>query len=445
MPISYVIPCESQWVEGIYRLEIDDRVLGYNKETGTDGPANIQAKELGDRTLYLRDILNAEHNAGHHALTTADFTDVTKIPERALKLNYSTQELNNLINTLRSGTQATSDRVNNLADVNMSYMSVLSILLPYSREYFNTGVDYELFTDNVRMSTFGSTRILKEIIGDDSLDVESTKGLEVGKSYFLMDIHGNNVEEVTVMCILTETRVRFTTNLQHTRTSGYLSGSTLVPQEGLVTVNKRFVYMTAQVDTLADAASGLFYVHRDAAEIPYRKVYYCRENSNTWQEAVYLGEERFYDGSIDDVYQLPSGLLKLRVEYDPSTQANAQPYNIYYMVLKAVNTYVSPDDVRRPVILSADLNNTRLTVLGNEYRSLWDIPQKSATLRVITGNAYEPEYSTTTIYGDQTDHDNIAITLPGNIAFVRPLRIQLKYTDLENTQSRWSAAYVLTA
>ena len=38
----------AQWEEGIYRIEQTDPVVG-----GEDGIDNIQAKQLGNRTLYL--------------------------------------------------------------------------------------------------------------------------------------------------------------------------------------------------------------------------------------------------------------------------------------------------------------------------------------------------------------------------------------------------------
>ena len=37
------------WEDGIYRIELTDPVVG-----GEDGIDNIQAKQLGNRTLYLK-------------------------------------------------------------------------------------------------------------------------------------------------------------------------------------------------------------------------------------------------------------------------------------------------------------------------------------------------------------------------------------------------------
>ena len=436
MPVSFVIPCEAQWVEGIYRLETTDRVLGYNPDTGEDGPANTQWRELGDRTLYLKALLDTEHEEGHHSLVSANFTDDAKIPESALHLDHGTEELKQLIDEVRNRNDAVSYIINNLTDVNVSYMSVLTVLLPYSREYFKTGTDYELFTDAVKMRNFGYTRIVREIAGDDSLDVGSTKDIVPGKTYFLMDNDGGRVEEVIVLSVLTESRIRLTTDLQYTRTSGYLGASTLLPENGKASTSTGFTYTAGPLDTLATAAYGKFYIHRDDVAIQNRRVLYQKDGSSTWQTAEFLGEDHFYDGTIDDVYRLPSGILKLRVEYGTP----AERYSLYYMVLKAVNNYVATEDVRRPVIDSVEVNNNTFTVHGNGYASLWGIPQKSASVRIINENEYLPDYSVITAYGDV---QTLTVTMAGTLASQRPLCVQLRYTDEEGTSSRWSNGYTV--
>ena len=44
----------AQWEGGIYRIEQTDPVVG-----GEDGIDNIQAKQLGNRTLYLKERVDA--------------------------------------------------------------------------------------------------------------------------------------------------------------------------------------------------------------------------------------------------------------------------------------------------------------------------------------------------------------------------------------------------
>ncbi|PRH29311.1 phage tail protein, partial [Burkholderia gladioli] len=45
---------DSAWVDGIYQLETSDPVQG-----GPDGVDNVQAKQLGSRTRYLKDRVDA--------------------------------------------------------------------------------------------------------------------------------------------------------------------------------------------------------------------------------------------------------------------------------------------------------------------------------------------------------------------------------------------------
>lgn len=49
----------AQWEEGIYRIETTDPVIG-----GEDGIDNRQAKQLGNRTLYLKDIIENAQPSG---------------------------------------------------------------------------------------------------------------------------------------------------------------------------------------------------------------------------------------------------------------------------------------------------------------------------------------------------------------------------------------------
>ena len=432
--ISFAIPCESQWIEGIYQLECSDLLSGYDPETGVDGVSNQQAKELGDRTLYLRDLLNADHANGHHSLENADFDDATKIPESALKLDHSTQDLHDAIEAVKNDTARGNETISSLTDVNLSYTSVLTVLMPYSREYFRTHADYELFTDRITLRNYGYTHISREIAGDDSLDVEDATGIEAGKTYFLMNIDGTDVEEVVVLSVLNDNRVRLTSDLVHTRSSGYLATSTLIPQEGKATVNSGFVYTTGIIDTLVDAESGKLFIHRDnvAADSVVR---YCMDGSDTWRVAERLGQELFYDGSIDDIFALPAGKLKLRIEYSDS----ADRFNLYYFVVKAIWNYIAIENIRRPEISSVSLTGNVLTVTGGPYASLWQIPQDHSEARVIDAS---DDYHVVKASGVGVS-TSVAVALPSSVLNARPLYAQLRYVDVEGTGSRWSKSYIV--
>ena len=49
------LPESSVWAEGIYQLTEQTPVLGKEENVPGDGPANLQAKQLADRTVWLRD------------------------------------------------------------------------------------------------------------------------------------------------------------------------------------------------------------------------------------------------------------------------------------------------------------------------------------------------------------------------------------------------------
>lgn len=90
----YRLPCVPLWEEGIYRIEISDPALGYDPATGKDGVANVQGLQLGNRTLWLKALLEAGHASdGGHALRNVDFMDSSAIPESCLELDAPTAAL----------------------------------------------------------------------------------------------------------------------------------------------------------------------------------------------------------------------------------------------------------------------------------------------------------------------------------------------------------------
>ena len=136
------------------------------------------------------------------------------------------------------------------------------------------------------------------------------------------------------------------------------------------------------------------------------------------------------------MYKIPAGILKLRIEYGNCDS----PYKLYYFVLKAVSSYVNIEDIRRPVIESVVVDGTDFSIKGDKYASLWGIEQKSFEARVLREDEYTPEVSTYLMYGAITEAN---ISVPGSIASVRPLRVQIRYIDVEDTRSRWSEGYII--
>lgn len=428
--ISFVLPCEANWTEGIYQLEVSDLVLGYDPVLTTDGPANQQWKELGDRTLYLRGILNAEHKEGRHHLTSDNFLPDTSIPETKLKLDYGTAELADKLDDLEYRTEKGIDLLSQRNSEEISAAGILGRILPWIQEYFDSGASFDLLNATSTLRLFRNTQITSEIAGDDSLDVVSTFGIVEGQRYFLMDEDGSNCEEADVLAVLTDTRIRFTKALTHTRSSGILSSVNLMPTDGATIINRDFIFYSSQTGILQGADSGKLHIHRDNSG-ERGKVFWRDSDSEDWIEADFLDSVNFYDGAQDDVFLLPARSLQFKVEYT----ATGESWKIYWLALKAVTKVMLPETVRQPEITRLELSGQRLTVRGNSYASLWDIPQGKFELRVSSKNNYALEPARFEVDGASC---GMSVNLAASILTREPLLAAIRYTDTEGSRSRWS-------
>lgn len=433
---SYVLPCVAEWEDFIYLIEITDRVLGYDPLTATEGVSNRQGTQLGNRTLWLRKFLDTEHVDGHHSLKDVHFLDGTKIPESALKLDYHTDDLDTRIRELKDAAEHTEERASSLTNVNLSFCGVMLRLIPYSQEYSGAFCQFDLFTDRVSLRPFGYTRIIEEIKGDDSLDVESTEGLVEGQKYLLMDLIGGDVEEVELMSILTDRRVRFTTELRHNRNGGYLASTNLLPHTEGARATRNFIYLSDWVTATRNAVSGKVIVNRDADESMNVTVRYQLRGRDDWKDAGKVLSRNYVDGSMDDYFEVPAGELRLRIEGDGGTF----PTNVHYIAVKPDISVVWLEDVRQPQVVSVtyDGGKKEFSVTGNPYASLYDIEQASVDARLSTSTGFSGAVITHTIYDAVT---GVPFAFPEEFANEDMFHVQLRYTDIEGTSSRWSAAY----
>ena len=432
---TYILPESSVWEPEIYQLEVTDKALGYNPATEMDGPANQQWKQLANRTRYLKDTLEKEHGEdGTHKLTNAGFLDDARIPEVSLALDVKTSELNRRIIEILADMQDAQERADRLDNVNLSFSGALVKLIPLCQEYSTTRSFYELFSGNIEGTAIKPIAITKEIQGDDSLDVVDTTGVQVGHKYILCDADGGNYEEAVVMSVLTENRIRFTTALTHTRTSGYMGYTNLIPTEDGALATGSFLYVLGETDVLTDAIGGYLYLHRDRGTVIERLVQYKLTGSDEWATATYSGSTDFVDGTVDDIYSLPPGKMEIRVTYG---QCEA-PYTVYYIVVRPTFDVIWIEDIRHPIITSVDLTRNNLTVTGNGYASLYDLAQKGMSVQVMRANEFAGDMEIYTV----EDQTTTAVMPVPEYLFDEAefLRVRIRYIDEEDTVSRWSDA-----
>lgn len=425
---KYTLPCTPEWTPNIHQFAITDRVLGYDPVTGLDGVANAQGLQLGNRTLHLRGMLHAGHGEeGRHTLTDRDFLPGTRIPERALVLAYPTESLKTATAYLARRMETVREQADNMDDVSLSLAGAMRKLIPLSWRYAGTTFAYELFTDSVNMRDPVRVALLKEIAGDESIDVDDSSQLIVGNTYIIADRDGGNPETVEILDILTPRRVRCTKLLQISRLDGIITTSNLVIENGAGIANYPFLYLSNPVDVLVGAEYGLLHVRREI--IPGTGSVEA-EIDGEWLDCP-LEEVRQYEDYQDDTYLIPARELRLRVRYTLS----AYPGKFYSLVLAPVTEIVWIENILCPEILSVQRQDSRIVVSGSLYGSLYSIEHTSSELccspqRNIAANAL-------TARGTGTELSIDVGSMTGRIF------LYLRYLDKEGSTSRWSRPAVL--
>lgn len=429
--ISFYLPCKPFWHEGIYQLETSDPATGYNPVLSTDGPANRQWNELGDRTLWLRAFLDAGHKDGLHHIRAENILPGSRIPERKLRLNYATHDLAALLAQIESGVEKARDILALRNSQELSPAAILGRILPSLREYYDSGASFDLLNATASLREFAATGISKEISGDDSLDVISTAGIYPDNTYFLMDDDGSRLETATVLSVLTDTRIRFTRALEISRTAGILSSANIPPAQDGANILHDFVWQSDWLDDLSGYKSGKLYIHRDAGNIE-GKAFWQESGSDIWHEAEFLACDSFYDGTCDDVFLVPGVSLRLRVEYPASSGA----WKLYWLALQATKELILPETIKRPQIEFTELAGKNLTVRGTPYASLWDLPQDGFEMRVGIQGQFTGKPM---LFGVRGKSQGMSVVLADECFLSqKPLTIAIRHSDIEGSKSRWS-------
>ena len=161
------LPEEPVWHEGIYQIERNDEIIG-----GAGGVANVQARQLAERTSYLKELVEQLQEA---------------IP--------GTDEYNEIIDQIR--------RLD-LTKTNASVAHLERLMANAYLAFEMANIDPDGY-DNMIIETFndGAKEIDQAVVdvtsvvsGSDNIDVSSSDGLIIGAHYQLTD--GERIEEVQI-------------------------------------------------------------------------------------------------------------------------------------------------------------------------------------------------------------------------------------------------------
>ena len=446
-----VMPESSTWEDSIYLLDpLTDRALGYNPNDDTDGPANTQWQQLTNRTRFLRTTFEVEHNPdGTHNIKGDDLAEGTVIDESQLKLSEGTQALADAIAAEKDKINALLETSQNINGNSVDIAKCLAKLLPIVQSYTVGAGAYELFIDGFTLMNNKTYNLClrdklnyAEIVGDDSLDLETVEGLEVGETYVIHDGKGNDSETATIMKILEEDkRVRFTTPLKYTREHGVLSCSDLVANDdGAQTNSGNFSYQTDYLTTLVDYNSGSLSLNRDwdGKSTVTPQAWYNVLGSDEWIEIPLSSTTENSDGTCTDYWSYIPGKnpVRFRIQYT----GDKQTYTVHYIVLSPNVSYTRIDTVRQPWVVSARYSYRNLSIVGSPYGTLYEVPHALTRMRLMSAPYVTDPYF---LYEYNTPVTSITLQVPPALYSCKTLYIQLQYTDREGADSRWSDVYAL--
>ena len=163
MTIQNKLPEEAKWEAGVYQLEVTDLAEG-----GPNGVLNTQAKQLSNRTAYLKSELEKTQasipgtEAFDRIAQQLSSLDVSKVERR-------TDHLERLVGDLALA-----------LDANMLYPDADALVV----ENF----------DNPDQVDLMEVQVISVVSGDDSIDLLDSTGIVIGAYYMLTD--GENQEVV---------------------------------------------------------------------------------------------------------------------------------------------------------------------------------------------------------------------------------------------------------
>ena len=436
-----VMPEDGLWPEGIYQIETTDPVLGYDKSTGVDGPANIQWEQLANRTRYLRNLFLVGHDEdGKHNLTNDDFATGANIPESNILVTYPTQQLADDINALIADINAALDELN--AEVQSSLIGVawsLLRIIPMSWERGSDRCAFEMFTDSMRLSHGKSFRVFKAVydedehIGDDSIDVTNTVqctngtgGMEAGEHYVLCDAEDETKWQfVSVAAVLDDERLLLAEQAQYTITDGWMRPANVAEEYMRANAETCFAWVSRTLQAFTNEDDITVTIRHDVHTDTVPIVEYLPEGGD-WTEASSYRKETFFGGE-DDVCIIPhqSAPFVVRVTYE----ALENPVSFSMIALVARHAFDIIELVRRPHVTEAVDGGASTIISGSEYLSLYEIEQGGMEVQISESAGFE-NVITGTATGSISE---ISISGAYGGCFAR-----LRYQDAEGVYSRWS-------
>lgn len=418
------------WVDDIYLIEPYDPVMG-----GENGIDNIQAKQLANRTAFLRSLLLSEHyQDGSHNLANPSVVSGANIQELKLGLVKGTTEIKGLIDDCTEADANLNSLIADHAGINGSLGASISKAVPLSWAYSERAFDFDMFVPGMTLLDTQPQALLETIAGDESIDVTDSSLMSVGKTYVVCNSDGSMAEEFVVSEILTLHRIRATQPLTITRSSGLVGRSTWRISDGTAYAKNEATYYTRQILILEDNDFGKVVIRLldDQSSVT---VLYRFNSSEDWQEAPVPDLVTRVSGYLDAEYVIPGGLLELKLV--ASTGPGVEEVTIDNICVLPYEAREMVSQVKRPMALYPLSFHTEVSLTprlsASDYRSLYGVPMQQAQFQVSTAAdfatiVYEAD-SLLTPYVDIPESTLVAST---------SYYWRCRYQDTDGVWSPWS-------
>ena len=392
---------------GIYQIETTDPVLG-----GANGIANVQAKQLANRTAYLKTITDEVIEARGDKATLTERLDIIE--------------------------SITGD---------LEETSAVSVQQAVSLDWLYRGnkIAFELWRPGYTLIDMADIALVQGVSGDDSIDVASTAGLKTNEYYVVSDTVGSILIKITE--ILSAQRIRIETNLARNLTAGVLTRCSLVRNELHQAVGAIGNIWLSKVVNVKDDATGGAVVIRRTLNSGDARLYFRDATTTSWKEVQWSQRRQGDDipaGFADYEYVVPfQGEATLRVDIA------VEDITILHIVALSeptglggfINPAMAPTTpvMSEPADAATGVTETP-TVSIAAYASPGDTPQQSIQFQIATVDTFATVLYDTGYLAAALSHTVPASILAANTTFYVRARVQ----DAAGLWSNWSTATSFT-
>ncbi|MEH0020894.1 MAG: SBBP repeat-containing protein [Desulfobacter sp.] len=169
----------------------------------------------------------------------------------------------------------------------------------------------ELFYDSWSLLPGLTSTVVDAVAGDDSLDLDTTAGLEPGTEYVIFD--GTHQETVSITEILTQTRVRCADSLAHSFTNAPIRRTSWTVSDGKAAAGNGGIYLAPNLNLGNENQDKALVVRRHDNDTAL-SVYFRDSAHPDWTKAAWSWIRSIEDGIVDVEYRLPArGIFDIRI------------------------------------------------------------------------------------------------------------------------------------